>query len=51
MKHWKAEIKEVGNDHILTPELHGDFDREYCIKFWGLEEADVEWYKLYEIED
>ena len=50
MKHWKAEIKERGNSHILTTELHADVDRKYCIDFFGLNEPDVEWYKLYEVK-
>jgi len=46
MKVWKVRLKEVGNDHILEPSLIGDFDREYVVKWFGLEEADVEWYEL-----
>lgn len=51
MKGWRARIKEVGNPHLLTPELYGDFDEEYAIKFWGLNQPDVEWYKLEAIEE
>lgn len=50
MKTWKATIKEVGNDHILHPEyMFPDGEpktREDMIEFWGLNNSDVEWYKL-----
>ena len=53
MRHWKIEIKEKGNNQILTPEYIGDdsFDRNACIEFFGLNESDVEWYKLVEVND
>ena len=51
MKHWICEIKEVGNDRILKPELIGDYDENYCVKWWGLNKPDVEWYKLKEVKD
>lgn len=47
-----AKIKEVGNDHILTPSyLVPDEEAkflpdEYFIDFWGLDHPDVEWYEL-----
>lgn len=43
---WQATIKERGNDHILTPTYTGDVDKEFLIEFWGLNNPDVEWYKL-----
>ena len=62
MEGWKATIKEKGSEHLLTPEYwfseSGGFScikdkrqREYEIKkflkeFWGLDNPDVEWYKL-----
>ena len=51
MRRWRCTIKEVGNDHLLTPELWGDdyTDENACVKHWGLKESDVEWYKLEEI--
>ena len=45
-KHWYAEIKEVGNDDVLKPEYVGDKSREEVIKWFGLDQPDVEWYKL-----
>ena len=49
-----AEIKEVGNPSILKPSLSlscYDVPKEKLVKFWGLDEPDVEWYKLYKIVD
>lgn len=60
METWKATIKERGNEHLLTPEycFGNQFDhikderqrkyeiRKHLKKFWGLENPDVEWYKL-----
>ena len=52
MKKYIAEIKEVGNPSILTPSLTCDgMSVEGLIKFWGLNEPDVEWYRLYQIVD
>lgn len=51
MKHWEARIKERCNPHIVTPSYYGDVDREYLIKFWGLNEPDIEWYELKLVED
>lgn len=44
---YKATIKEVGRETLLTPTYTGEnVTREFLIKFWGLEEPDVEWYKI-----
>lgn len=58
---WQATIKECGNDHLLTPSysitddmfghIKDERQREYetkrfLIGFWGLNNPDVEWYKL-----
>ena len=53
MRHWKVEIKEVGNDHPVKSEYIGDehFDEIHCVEFWGLKNPDVEWYKLEEVKD
>lgn len=45
-----AEIKEVGKPNVLTPSLIGEKKtRAELIEFWGLQEADVEWYRLYQV--
>ena len=52
MKTYIAEIKEVGKTTVLTPCITCDvMDKEELIEFWGLNEPDVEWYRLYEIVD
>ena len=51
MKHFTAKIKEQGNSHILTPSYTGDVDKEFLIKFWGLNEPDIEWYTIEETEE
>ena len=50
---WEARIKEKGNPNVLTPSYTGDdstVTREFLIKFWGLNESDVESYKLNKVE-
>jgi hypothetical protein len=61
---WQATIKENGNDHLLTPsysmtedmfgyikdERQREYEmRKFLIEFWGLNNPDVEWYKLEEV--
>lgn len=49
MKHYSAKIKEVLNEHVLTPSYHGHImSVEQLINLWGLNEPDIEWYELYE---
>lgn len=50
MKHYQAVIKEKLNEHVLTPKYHGDYmSKEDLIKFWGLDQSDIEWFELYEV--
>lgn len=50
MYNYLAEIKEIDNPTILTPSLTCDgMTVEGLIKFWGLDEEDVEWFRLYQI--
>ena len=51
MKVWKAIIKERCNKHLVTPEYYGESNEKFLISFWGLNEPDVEWYKLYCVEE
>lgn len=44
-KHWYVKLKEVGHG-VLTTEYVGDKSREDVIKWFGLDQPDVEWYKL-----
>ena len=50
---WKATIKECGMESLLTPTysvpddgMHDHIDENFLVDFWGLNESDVEWYKL-----
>jgi hypothetical protein len=50
---WEAKIKEAGRPGVLTPTYTGDdseVNREFLIKFWGLNEPDVESYELKRIK-
>jgi hypothetical protein len=63
METWKATIKEKGNEHLLTPEycFSNQFDhikderqreyeiRKFLVDFWGLDNEDVDWYRLEKI--
>ncbi len=49
-RHFEATIVEKGG-HVLKPSFVGDVDEEFLIKFWGLNEPDVESYELKEIND
>ena len=52
MKTYIAEIKEVGKTTVLTTSITCDvMDKEDLIEFWGLNEPDVEWYRLYKNVD
>lgn len=58
---WQATIKERGNNHLINPwysmsdDMFGNIKnkrqreykmREFLKEFWGLDNPDVEWYKL-----
>lgn len=63
MEVWRATIKEIYNDSLLTPEYHlsNQFDhikderqreyeiRKFLVDFWGLDNEDVDWYQLEKI--
>lgn len=48
-RHWKITVKERATGRIFTPEYIGYSDREEMIDFFGLENPDVEWYRLEEV--
>lgn len=50
MKTYNVTIKEVDNPNLLHPSYTGDVDRDFIIDFFGLNESDVEWYKIEENE-
>ena len=49
-KHFKIITKEVGRDNHIETEYIGDVDRAYLIKFFGLREGDVEWFRIEEVQ-
>ena len=49
-RHFKIITKEVGRDNPIETEYIGDVDRTYLIKFFGLRERDVEWFRIEELQ-
>ena len=49
-RHWKVTIKEKAFKYPFTSVLHGYYDKDDVIKFYGLEQLDVEWYEIEEIK-
>ena len=49
-RHYRADIKEKGNDTILHPEHLGYKTRKELEEFWGVHNDDVEWFKIYEVD-
>ena len=45
-KRWSVTIKEKNSDLILHPSLYGYYEREDVIKWFGLNDPDVECYKI-----
>lgn len=48
-KHYQITIKETGTDKPITTEYHGNIDEQGLVAFFGLENPDVEWYKIEEL--
>ena len=48
-RHFKIITKEVGRENPIETEYIDDVDRAYLIKFFGLREPDVEWFRIEEI--
>lgn len=45
-----AEIKEKGKSGILRPSHYcKEITKFDLINFWGLDDDDVEWYRLYKV--
>ena len=49
-RHFKIITKELGREHPIKTEFVGDVDRAYLIKFFGLCEPDVEWFRIEEVQ-
>lgn len=43
---YNVTIKEIDNDHVLHTSITTDEDLDYVRSFFGLEDADVEWYTI-----
>jgi len=50
MAEWKVEYKEVGSDKIRTTYHSGNKSKEYVVEFFGLDDANIEWYNVTEVE-
>lgn len=48
--YWKVTIKEVGNSTPLVTKYYGTLDRQGIIDFYGLNNPDVEWYRIEQCE-
>lgn len=51
MTHWKVTIKEVGNPNLLVSDNISPMSRKDIIDFYGLENAEVEWYEIEIVKD
>lgn len=51
MRHWKIIIKETGRPKPIETQHHGNLDRHGVIDFFGLDNCDVEWYRIEEITE
>ena len=49
-RHFKIITKELGREYPIKTEFVGDVDRAYLIKFFGLCEPDVEWFRIEEVQ-
>ena len=47
---YQITIKEVGKSNLLKPTYSGEnITKEFLIEFFGLNNPDVEWYKIEKI--
>lgn len=50
-RHFKIRAKERTTGQIVTPEYIGYKTRDEIIEFFGLKEADIEWYTITEVTE
>ena len=48
---WKVTIKEKGLEHPIVSHMYGYYDEADVVKHYGLNQDDVEWYKMEDITD
>lgn len=47
-----AEVKEKMTDAILKPKFIGsEKTKKDLVDFWGLEQDDIQWYRLFEVKE
>lgn len=47
---YQAEVKEKMTDTILKPKFVGaEKTKKELVDFWGLEQDDIQWYRLFEV--
>ena len=51
MRKWTIKFKEYGKNHIGTCYHSGNLSRKEVIEFFGLNDPDIEWYKITEETD
>ena len=49
--HWRVTINEKEMKLPITTELHGNYDEKDVVEFYGLNQPDVEWYKMENLND
>lgn len=50
-RHFKIRAKERTTGQIVTPEFIGNKTQAEVIEFFCLEEPDIEWYEITEVEE
>ena len=50
MRHWEIKIKEFKTPHVIETAHYGNLSRKEVIDFFGLNNADVDWYEIKLIE-
>lgn len=50
-RHFKIRAKERTSGQIVTPEFIGYKTQAEVIKFFSLEDPDIEWYEITEVEE
>lgn len=50
-RHFKIRAKERASGQIVTPEFIGYKTQAEVIEFFGLEDPDIEWYEITEVEE
>ena len=49
-KCWEIKFKETNKDKIHTTKHLGHMTEDEVVKFFGLEDVDIEWYDIEEVK-